>query len=261
MAVKKGSVENKVAVITGAGQGIGKACALLFAEEGAKVVVVARNDEKGLAVVKEINKKKGEAIFIHADVSKEMEVKAMVDAVVKKYGHIDILVNNAGVVLVKPITETTEADIDYLVGSNYKSMIFCIKHSVPRMPKGGSIVNVSSISGHVGQINHAAYGGSKGAQLSMTRALAWELGPKGIRVNSISPGSVDTPMLMGDCEIEAKRHHTTVEAIRKEREDIGVFHRWGTPEEIAEPVLFIASDKASYITGADLLVDAGWNAG
>ncbi len=261
MVKRPGLLEGKVAVITGAGQGIGKATALLFASEGARVVVVARKTAAGLKAVEQIERKKGEALFAQADVSKEAEVVEAVKKTVKAYGQIDILVNNAGVVLVKPIVETTEADLDYLIATNYKGVIFFIKHAVPHMSKGSSIVNVASISGHVGQINHAAYGGSKGAVISMTRALAWELAPRGIRVNTVSPGSVDTPMLVGDCEIEAKRLGVSVAEIRREREDIGAFHRWATPEEIAEAILFLASGKASYITGTDLLVDAGWNAG
>jgi NAD(P)-dependent dehydrogenase (short-subunit alcohol dehydrogenase family) len=261
MAKRTGLLEEKVALITGAGQGIGKATALLFAREGARVVVMERNNVTALKVVEQIKKENGEALFVQADISNEAQVQEAVKKAAKAYGQIDILVNNAGVVLVKPIVETTEADLDYLISTNYKGVIFCIKHAVPHMPKGSSIVNIASISGHVGQINHAAYGGSKGAIISMTRALAWELAPRGIRVNSVSPGSVDTPMLVADCEIEAKRLGVSVEEIRKEREDIGTFHRWAKPEEIAEAILFLASDKASYITGTDLLVDAGWNTG
>jgi len=261
MAKRTGLLEEKVALITGAGQGIGKATALLFTREGARVVVMVRTNVMALKVVEQIKKENGEAIFVQVDISNEAQVREAVKKAAKAYGQIDILVNNAGVVLVKPIVETTEADLDYLISTNYKGVVFCIKHAVPHMPKGSSIVNIASISGHVGQINHAAYGGSKGAIISMTRALAWELAPRGIRVNSVSPGSVDTPMLVGDCEIEAKRLGVSVEEIRKEREDIGAFHRWAKPEEIAEAILFLASDKASYITGTDLLVDAGWNAG
>jgi NAD(P)-dependent dehydrogenase (short-subunit alcohol dehydrogenase family) len=129
------------------------------------------------------------------------------------------------------------------------------------MKKGGTIVNIASISGHVGQINHAVYGGTKGAIIALTRALAWELAPLGIRVNSISPGSVETPMLLGDVEIEAKRLGVSKEKIRKERSDIGALRRLATPEEIAEAILYLASNKSSYVTGTDLLVDAGWAAG
>jgi NAD(P)-dependent dehydrogenase (short-subunit alcohol dehydrogenase family) len=255
------SLRGKVAIITGAASGIGQATALLFAQDGAKVVVVDINDKGGKETVNKIKRGRKQAVFIHADVSKEVDVKTMAKKVFDIYGDVDILVNNAGVVLVKPLLETTEQDFEKVVNTNYKSIFLCIKYMLPLMNKGGSIVNVASISGHVGQINHAVYGGTKGAIIALTRALAWELAPRGIRVNSISPGSVETPMLLGDVEIEAKRLGVSMEKIRKERSDIGALHRWADPKEIAEAILFLASDKSSYVTGTDLLVDAGWAAG
>ena len=254
-------LEGKVAIITGAASGIGRATAILFAQEGAKVVVTDINDKGGAETVKLIKEEKKQALYVHADVSKEVDVKTMVKTAKETYGKIDILVNNAGVVVVKPIVETTEQDFEKVVNTNYKSVFLCTKHILPYMKKGGTIVNVASISGHVGQINHAVYGGTKGAIIALTRALAWELAPRGIRVNSISPGSVETPMLLGDVEIEAKRLGVSIDKIRKERSDIGALHRWADPKEIGEAILYLASDKSSYVTGADLLVDAGWAAG
>jgi len=253
-------LEGKIAIITGAASGIGRATAILFAKEGAKVVVADINDNGGTETVKIIKKEGKQAIFVHADVSKELDVKNMVKIVKESYGKVDVLVNNAGVVLVKPINETTEQDFEVVVNTNYKSVFLCTKHVLQHM-KGGTIVNVASISGHVGQINHAIYGGTKGAIIALTRALAWELAPLGIRVNSVSPGSVETPMLLGDVEIEAKRLGVPIDKIRKDRSDIGALHRWAYPMEIAQAILFLASEKSSYITGADLLVDAGWAAG
>ena len=254
-------LKGKVAIITGAASGIGRATAILFAKEGARVIVADINDDGGKETVKIIKNYGKQAFFIHTDVSKELDVKNMVKSVKKSYGKIDILVNNAGIVLVKPIIETTEQDFEAVVNTNYKSVFLCTKHLLPLMKKGGSMVNVASISGHVGQINHAIYGGTKGAIIALTRALSWELAPLGIRVNSISPGSVETPMLLGDVEIEAKRLGVSMEKIRKERSDIGALHRWADPKEIADAILYLASDKSSYITGTDLLVDAGLAAG
>jgi dihydroanticapsin dehydrogenase len=253
-------LEGKVAIITGAASGIGRATAILFAKEGAKVIVADINDNGGAETIKIIKKEGKHAIFVHTDVSKELDVKNMVKIVKESFGKIDILVNNAGVVLVKPISETTEQDFEAVVNTNYKSVFLCTKHVLQHM-KGGAIVNVASISGHVGQINHSIYGGTKGAIIALTRALAWELAPLGIRVNSISPGSVETPMLLGDVEIEAKKLGVSVDKIRKERSDIGALHRWADPKEIADAILYLASDKSSYVTGTDLLVDAGWSAG
>ena len=254
-------LEGKVAIVTGAASGIGRATAILFANEGAKVVVADINDKGGKETVQIIKKEGKQSLFVYADVSKESDVKNMVKTVKGAHSKIDILVNNAGIVLVKPIVETTEQDFEKVVNTNYKSIFLCTKHAIPNMKKGGAIVNVASISGHVGQINHAVYGGTKGAIIALTRALAWELAPLGIRVNSISPGSVETPMLLGDIEIEAKRLGVSIEKIRKERSDVGALRRWANPEEIAEAILYLASDKSSYITGTDLLVDAGWAAG
>jgi NAD(P)-dependent dehydrogenase (short-subunit alcohol dehydrogenase family) len=255
------SLRGKVAIITGAASGIGRATAMLFAQEGAKVVVSDINDKGGKETVNKIKRGRKQAVFIHTDVSKEEDVKILAKTVREIYGNVDILVNNAGVVLVKPLIETTEQEFETVVNTNYKSIYLCTKYVLPLMKKGGTIVNVASISGHIGQVNHAIYGGTKGAIIALTRALAWELAPRGIRVNSISPGSVETPMLLGDVEIEAKRLGVSIEKIRKERSDIGALHRWADPKEIAEAILYLASEKSSYVTGTDLLVDAGWAAG
>lgn len=168
-------LKDKVAVITGAASGIGRETAILFAREGAKIVVADINDKDGKETVKLIENTGNKAIFVHTDVSKESDVKKMVQTTKNTYGKIDILVNNAGIVLVKPIVDTTEQDFDKVVNTNYKSIFLCTKHVVPQMKKGATIVNVASISGHVGQINHAVYGGTKGAIISLSRALAWRL--------------------------------------------------------------------------------------
>lgn len=253
-------LEGKVAIITGAASGIGRATAILFAKEGAKVAVADINDPGGMETVKLIQEEGKEAIFVHTDVSKDSDVQKMVQKIMDSFRRIDVLVNNAGKVLVKPLSETTEEDFNRVV-ANFKSVFLCTKHVLPNMKRRGSIVNVASISGHVGEINHAVYGGTKGAIISITRALAWELAPLGIRVNSVSPGSVETPMLLGDIKGEAKRRGVSKNTVRKETEEKVALKRWAKPEEIAHGILFLASDEASYVNGIDLLIDGGEAAG
>lgn len=253
-------LEGEVAIITGAASGIGRATAILFAKEGAKVAVADINDPGGMETVKLIQEEGKEAIFVHTDVSKDSDVQKMVQKIMDSFRRIDVLVNNAGKVLVKPLSETTEEDFNRVV-ANFKSVFLCTKHVLPNMKRRGSIVNVASISGHVGEINHAVYGGTKGAIISITRALAWELAPLGIRVNSVSPGSVETPMLLGDIKGEAKRRGVSKNTVRKETEEKVALKRWAKPEEIAHGILFLASDEASYVNGIDLLIDGGEAAG
>jgi len=173
---------------------------------------------------------------------------------------IDALLNIAGIVLVKPLVETTWDEFRRVVDVNVGGTFLLCKHVLPimRTQHGGSIVNMASVSGHVGQTDHALYGATKGAILSFTRALAWEVAADNIRVNSISPGSVDTPMLRSDVTLEAQRTGRTFEEVKRLREAEQAFKRWADPREIAETVFFLASDAASFITGSDLLVDCGW---
>src|SRR5713226_5905703 len=173
---------------------------------------------------------------------------------------IDALLNIAGIVLVKPLVETTWDEFRRVVDVNVGGTFLLCKHVLPimRTQHGGSIVNMASVSGHVGQTDHALYGATKGAILSFTRALAWEVAADNIRVNSISPGSVDTPMLRSDVTLEAQRTGRTFEEVKRLREAEQAFKRWADPREIAETVFFLASNAASFITGSDLLVDCGW---
>ena len=243
----------KVALVTGGSSGIGKATAELFAERGCDVAV--------LDVVKG-NRGKSGSTFIRCDVSKEAEVVTAIRKTEERYAHIDYLLNIAGVVLVKPLEEITWEEYRRTFDVNFGGMFLTCKHVVPLMKarKAGVIVNMASVSGHVGQVRHALYGATKGAVLSFTRALAWELSPYGIRVNSVSPGSVDTPMLRSDVMGEAKRLGVSFEKMKKEREGEQAFRRWADPREIAEAIYFLASDSASFITGTDMLVDCGWTA-
>jgi cyclopentanol dehydrogenase len=180
----------------------------------------------------------------------------------EEMGRIDCLLNIAGVVLVKPLEETTWTEYRKIIDVNLGGMFLTCKYVIPVMKKqgGGSVVNMASVSGHVGQVRHSLYGASKGAILSFTRALAWELAPYKIRVNSVSPGSVDTPMLRDDVKGEARRLGVTFGQVKKEREAEQAFGRWADPKEIAEVVYFLAGDSASFVTGADVLADCGWTA-
>lgn len=255
-------LKDKVSIITGAATGIGRATAILFAKEGAKTVLADIKVTEANETIKLVQDLGGETIFVETDVSKEADVKKMVEKAMEKYGRIDILINNAGVVLVKPAEDTTEEDMDKVVSVNFKGVFFGCKHTIPIMKKQGEgvIVNIASVSGHIGQVNHAVYGGTKGGVIAMSRALGVELAPFNIRVNSISPGAVDTPMLRGDVKTEAARRGVSEEEVKREFEEQGVLKRWATPEEIAEGILFLASDDSTYITGGDILIDGGWTA-
>ncbi len=176
------------------------------------------------------------------------------------HGRIDVLNNNAGIVLVRPLDEILWDEYQRVVNVNLGGIFLFCKHVIPVMKKqkSGSIVNMGSVSGHVGQIDHSLYGATKGAIIALTRALAWELAPWNIRVNSVSPGSVDTPMLRSDIKIESAKTGKSYEEVKKLREAEQAFKRWADPSEIAESIYFLASDAASFITGTDLLVDCGW---
>jgi len=248
--------DKHVAIVTGAANGIGEATAKLFAQNGYAVAIIDIVDRVE-QVATEIG---GECLFAKGDVSNESDVKAFVDQVMRVYGRIDALINNAGTVVVKPLEEVDWADFRRVVDVNLGGIFLFCKHVLPIMKKqpGGAIVNMGSVSGHVGQINHTIYGATKGAIIAFTRAVAWEVARHGIRVNSISPGSVDTPMLRSDIELESRRTGVPYERVKKEREAEQAFNRWADPKEIAEAIYFLASDKASFITGTDLLVDCGW---
>jgi NAD(P)-dependent dehydrogenase (short-subunit alcohol dehydrogenase family) len=249
----------RVALLTGAAQGIGEATARLFAERGYAVAALDVLDA-GRRVCDEITQAGGDCHFYRCDITDEAGVQETVAAVHARYGRIDALLNIAGVVLVKPLVETSWDEFRRLVDVNLGGTFLLCKHVLPimRAQQGGSIVIMASVSGHVGQINHALYGASKGALLSFTRALAWEVAQDHIRVNSLSPGSVDTPMLRSDVALEAQRTGQSFAQVKRVREEEQAFNRWAEPREIAEAVYFLASDAASFITGSDLLVDCGW---
>lgn len=249
----------RVVLLTGAARGIGEAMAHLFSERGCAVAALDVL-ESGRAVCDQIASSGGACQFYHCDITDEAQVKATVDTVFSHHTRIDILLNNAGVVLVKPLVETQWDEFQRVVNVNLGGTFLLCKYVLPimRSQHGGSIVNMASVSGHVGQTEHALYGATKGAILSFTRALAWEVAADNIRVNSISPGSVDTPMLRSDVTLESQRTGRPFDELKRVREAEQAFNRWADPREIAEAAYFLASDAASFITGSDLLVDCGW---
>jgi NAD(P)-dependent dehydrogenase (short-subunit alcohol dehydrogenase family) len=245
--------EGKVALVSGAARGIGRAAAEKLSGEGYVTVgfdVAAEGEGAGAR----------EWELERCDVADEAAVGSLVEDVVGRHGRIDVLVNVAGVVLVKPLVETGWAEFQRLVEVNLGGTFLTCKHVVPVMGRqgGGVIVNLGSVSGHVGQVDHALYGATKGAVIALGRALAWELAPLGIRVATVSPGSVDTPMLRSDIDLEARRTGSSFAEVKALREREQAFGRWAEPSEIAEAIAFLASDRASFVTGADLLVDCGW---
>jgi NAD(P)-dependent dehydrogenase (short-subunit alcohol dehydrogenase family) len=251
--------EKKVVIVTGSARGIGAATMRVFARHDYAAIGLDVLED-GNDVMKDINRMGGEASFLKCDVSDEDQVATCVRESTKQYGRVDVLVNNAGVVLVKPFEQITWEEFQRTTNINLGGHFLLCKYVLPfmKIQKSGVIINMGSVSGHVGQTDHVIYGATKGAIISMTRALAWELAPYNIRVNSISPGSVDTQMLRDDIILEANRLGVPFDKLKTDREVEQAFKRWADPAEIAEPIYFLASEGASFVTGSDWLVDCGW---
>jgi NAD(P)-dependent dehydrogenase (short-subunit alcohol dehydrogenase family) len=247
-------LEQKVALITGAGSGIGQASALMFAKEGARVVAIDLNG-RGLAETQAKAEAAGGSCYpLVVDVSSEAQVQAAIAHVAETLGSIDILFNNAGISVLKPITETTEEDWDRILGVNLKGVFFGCKHAIPWMVNQGKgvIINTASELAIVAQPLYGAYCASKGGVLAMTRALSLEWASKGVRINSLCPGPIQTPMLQAEFDLAADPV-----AGKQSCVDSIPLGRLGRPEEIAKVAVFLASDDAAFMHGASITVDGG----
>ncbi len=240
-------LQNKVALITGSSRGIGRAIALLFAKEGAKVAVNYNSSEKrAKEVVDEVTKYGSEALCIKADVSDESQVKAMIDKVVAKFGRIDILVNNAGIVFDVPFMEKTVEQWQKTLNVNLIGAFLCAKYSIPHIKQGGRIINISSTNGvYAMNPESVDYDASKAGMIALTKALARELAPN-VLVNTIAPGWVDTEI-----------NKDLSESYIKSESELILLKRFGMPDEIAKAALFLASEDSSYVNGTTLVVDGG----
>ena len=247
-------LQDKVAIITGAGGGMGRVAAQLFANEGAKVVVAEFGEAAGRETVAQVEAAGGEATFVRTDVSDEASAKAMVDHAIATYGRVDVLYNNAGVMpeADHSVIDTDVATWDQVMAVNVRGVFLGCKYAIPQMVEqgSGSVINIASFVALLGcSVPQDAYTASKGAIISLTRSLAVQFGPKGVRTNAICPGPVETPLLMDWLvkDEEAKR-------IRLARNPTG---RFGKPEEIVNMAVYLASDESRWTNGASLVVDGG----
>jgi len=245
--------DGKTVLVTGAGYCIGRAVALRFGREGARVGVLDLDTETANETVRLIASEGGVAHAVRADVSKSDEVKKAVDEVVSKLGPIDVLVNNAGIRYVRKVLEMTDEEWNRTISINLTGMFYVTRAVAPQMLArgGGKVVNVGSMSGLIGQLGRAAYGASKGGVLQLTRSLAVELGPT-INVNAVAPGYIAGTAMMREVDKDTKGVEWMIASTLKRRA--------GTPEDVAGAAAFLASEDASFITGATLLVDGGFSA-
>lgn len=241
-------LSGKIALVTGAKQGIGRGIALALARSGAKVVIADLDLEDGQKVAAEIKAAGGQALAVKGDVSRQEEVAAMFAAAQAEFGPVDVLVNNAGIFPFVAFDKMTEADWDKVIAVNLKSLFFCCQEALKTMPDGGRIINISSIASLVGFSGLTHYCASKGAANAFIRALALEVAPRQITVNNVAPGAIDTPGATGAQDEAAKKQ--TAAAV-----PLG---RYGQPDDIAQAVCYLASTGASYVTGQTIVVDGGW---
>ncbi|MDE0186147.1 MAG: glucose 1-dehydrogenase [Candidatus Poribacteria bacterium] len=245
---------NKVAIITGGASGIGQATALLFAKEGAKIVVADLNEESSHETVERIRFAGGEAVYARTDVTSAKDVEEMVQFTCGVYGKLDVLFTGAGIAMRLPVVDLPEEDWNRCIAINLKGIFLSCKYAIPEMLKhgGGSIINVSSIYGIVGSKNRAAYLASKGGVANLTRGMALDYAADNIRANCICPGFTDTPLVRG------------IVKTQEEYQSLAEQHpiaRLATPQDIAYGALYLASDEAAFVTGITLPIDGGYTAG
>ena len=248
-----GKLEGKVAIVTGAASGIGRASALLFGEERAKVIVADWDEAKGEQVAREVKGKGGEAKFVKVDVSRAEDVQMMVNTAVESYGRLDVLFNNAGVEGEQaPTADCTLENFDRVIAINLRGVFLGMKYGIAAMLKtgGGSIINNASVAGLVGFMGIPAYCASKGGVIQLTKTAALEYAKERVRVNVICPGVIWTPMV--------ERFSAAGEEVREALEAMEPVGRFGTAEEVARLALFLASDDSSFCTGAPFVVDGGF---
>lgn len=250
-------LQDRVAIVTGGGAGMGESTAKLFAQHGAQVVVAEIDEKTGNKVVEEINAEGGEAIFVKTDVSLQKDVENMVQTAVEEYGKLNIAVNNAARSPDSaPIAEMDEKEFDDIISINLRSVAICLKYEIKQIlsqKEDGSIINISSISGIRPQPGNPGYMTSKHGVIGLTKSASYDYSDKGIRVNTIAPGAIDTPMLRnaakeGDFDLDEYGNY------------ISTMGRIGNPEEVAQANLWLASDHSSYVTGQTIPVDGGYTA-
>lgn len=246
-------LKDKVAIVTGASKGIGLGIARVFSVEGAKVVVTCRSEEEGRQTAVELGSNEGRAIFIKTDVTSSKSIQNMINKTIEVFGKLDILVNNAGYHISKNVEETSEDEWEYIINTNLRSTFLCSKYAMPHLRRTkGNIINISSMVGLVGQPNAGAYSATKGGQIAMSKGMAIDFAPDGIRVNVICPGWIDTPLV----EDWFSQQKDPGEA-RKYIFGQHPLGRIGTIEECGKAALYLASDDAAFVTGITLNIDGG----